>query len=220
MLLRQSRIYRLRNPAFPSTTSQFSSWLKLSGLRLLRYHVPRSAFPISWISDLRRGAEKWLRQVRNELETKLTKRRPNCGGRYLACRERHSAWPEQKYVKVQSSSVAQASCDLDLWDCCFIGYRSTDPFMVAGASFAIGSRVTVSLRRHVLCVVWWSRAGIARGRSLRSRFRLLLPAPNLLIGSKARGDTTPCHFYGVSPVCWVAERCATERHRIAQARAR
>src|SRR5712692_7707034 len=135
-------------------------------------------------------------------------------------RERYPLFPEQKYVPVQPFSVAQAVSDLELWDCCSVGYRSIDPLMVAGVSFASGSRVTVSLRRHVECVAWWSRAGIARGGPLRSRFLLLLPAPRVLVGCKARGDATFCHFYADDPVCRVAERRAKERHRIAQARAR
>jgi len=39
--------------------------------------------------------------------------------------------PEQKYVQVQSSSVAQAAWDLELRDCRSIGYLSTDHFTMA-----------------------------------------------------------------------------------------
>src|SRR4029077_4056013 len=130
------------------------------------------------------------------------------------------ASPEQKYVQVQSSSVAQAACDLELLDCCAFGWRGPDHFTVAGAAFARCSRVTLSLRRHIECVVRWSRAGIARDGPLRSRFLLLLPPTDLFVGCKARRNTTPCHLHGVSPVRRVAERCAKKRHGIAQARAR
>src|SRR6266849_9169086 len=92
--------------------------------------------------------------------------------------------------------------------------------MVAGASFARSSRVTVSLRRHIKRVVRWSRPGIARYRTIRFRFLLLLPASDLFVGCKARRDTTPSRLHGVSPVRRVAERCAKERHGIAPARAR
>jgi hypothetical protein len=39
--------------------------------------------------------------------------------------------PEPKYVQVQSSSVARAAWDLELRDCCSIGYLSTDHFTMA-----------------------------------------------------------------------------------------
>src|SRR6267143_5591679 len=128
--------------------------------------------------------------------------------------------PEEKDVQFQSPSVAQAACNLELWDCGSIGHRSTDHFMVAGASFARCSRFTVSLRRHIKRVVRWSRAGIARYGPIRFRFLLLLPASDLFAGCKARGDTTPSRLHSVSPVCRVAERCAKERYGIAPARAR
>src|SRR6266849_1280344 len=134
--------------------------------------------------------------------------------------ERHPALPEQNYAQVQSSSVAQAACDLELWDCGSIGYRSTDHFTVAGVSFGSRSRVTVSLRHHVHCVVWWSRAGIARDGSVHTGFPLLLSAPDALLSSKGRRDTTHSHFYSVSPHCRVAKRCTKERHRVTETRAR
>src|SRR6266852_8285453 len=128
--------------------------------------------------------------------------------------------PEEKDVQFQSSSVAQAACNLGLWDCGSIGHRSTDHFTVAGASFARCSRVAVSLRRHIKRVVWWSRAGVARHGPIRFRFLLLLPASDLFLGCKARGDPTLARVDGVSLVCRVAERCTKERHGIAPARAR
>src|SRR6266404_9748841 len=82
------------------------------------------------------------------------------------------------------------------------------------------SRVAVSLRRHIKRVVRWSRAGIARYRSIRFRLLRLLPASDLFLGCKARGDPTLSRVHGVSLVCRVAERCTKERHGIASARPR
>src|SRR6266852_2099120 len=90
--------------------------------------------------------------------------------------------PEEKDVQFQSSSVAQAACNLGLWDCGSIGHRSTDHFTVAGASFARCSRVAVSLRRHIKRVVWWSRAGVARYGPIRFRF-LVFTVSVLFVGS-------------------------------------
>src|SRR5258708_9678800 len=126
----------------------------------------------------------------------------------------------RSYVQVQSSSVAQAACHLELWDCCSFGCRGPDHFMVAGASFGRCSRVTLSLRRHVECVVRGSRARIARDRRLRSRFLLLRPVSDPFVWCTARRNTTPCHIHAVSPVCRLAERCRKERPTIAQAHAR
>src|SRR5712664_4420553 len=128
--------------------------------------------------------------------------------------------PEEKDVQFQSSSVAQAACNLGLWDCGSIGHSRTDHFTVVGASFAKCPRVAVSLRRHIKRVVRWSRAGIARYRSIRFRLLLLLPASDLFLGCKARGDPTLSRVHGVSLVCRVAERCTKERLGIASARAR
>src|SRR5258707_1136948 len=147
------------------------------------------------------------------------------GSEYLALRMQRwggiiAVVPEQQHAEFESSSVAQGAYDLGLWDCRSISYRSTDHCTVAGVSFGSCSRVTVSLRHHVHCVVWWSGAGIARDGPLRARFQLLFPAPDALVSSKDRRDTTHSHFYGVSPHCRVAERCAKERYRIAEAGAR
>src|SRR6266446_321429 len=147
------------------------------------------------------------------------------GSEYLALRMQRwggiiAVVPEQQHAEFESSSVAQGAYDLGLWDCRSISYRSSDHCTVAGVSFGSCSRVTVSLRHHVHCVVWWSGAGIARDGPLRARFPLLFPAPDALVSSKDRRDTTHSHFYGVSPHCRVAERCAKERYRIAEAGAR
>src|SRR3981081_1326608 len=72
--------------------------------------------------------------------------------RSVFCGRRHSASPEQKYAQHQTSSVAQATCDLELWDCCSIGNRSSDYFTVAVVSFANGYRVPISLRHPSLLV--------------------------------------------------------------------
>src|SRR5437879_8956071 len=106
------------------------------------------------------------------------------------CRERHPASPERKYVQHQASSVAQATCNLELWDCFSIGYRSSDYFTVAVVSFANGSRVPISLRHPVRRVAGWSRTGIARARPLRYHCLLLLPAPRPLICCKTPGVAT------------------------------
>src|SRR6266446_403304 len=135
-------------------------------------------------------------------------------------REQHFASPEQKYVQIQSPYVAQAAWVLELWDWCSRGCRSLGHFAVASGSFAGCSCVTLSLRRHIECLVRRSRTGITRDGTLRPRFQLLLPASDLFVGFKARRNTTPCHLHGVSPPCRIAERCAKERYRIAQARAR
>src|SRR6266446_4713575 len=112
--------------------------------------------------------------------------------------------------------MAQAARNLELWDCCSLGCRSLGHFTVAGGSFARCPRITFSLRRYIECVVRWSRAGIARDGTLRSRFLLLLPASGPFVGSKARRNTTPCHIHGFSPVCGslsAAERSAIESLR-------
>src|ERR1700694_5640310 len=138
----------------------------------------------------------------------------------FVCRERRPSFAEQNYVQIESASMAQAACDLELWNCCSIGHRGADNYAVAGAPFANCSCITVSLRGYVECVVRWTRTRIARGRPLHSCFLVLLPGPGRFAGCQARGDSAPCRFYGVSAVCGFAERRATERHGIAQARAR
>src|ERR1700730_4147350 len=90
----------------------------------------------------------------------------------------------RQYVRVQSSSVAQAACDLELWDRGSIGHHSTDSYTVAGASFASCSRVSVSLRRRFRCVVRSNRAGIARDYPLRFRFLPLLPVARAFVEDK------------------------------------
>lgn len=127
---------------------------------------------------------------------------------------------EQKHAQVESSFAAQTACDLELLDCYPFGRCGSDHFTMAGASFARCSRVTLSLRRHIECMVRWNRARIARNGPLRSRFLLLLLASDLFVGCKARRNATPYHIRGVSRVCRIAERCSKKRHRIAQARAR
>src|SRR3977135_1656961 len=115
--------------------------------------------------------------------------------RSVFCRERHPASSEQKYVQHQTSSVAQATCDLELWDCHSIGNRSSDYFAAAVVSFANCSRVPISLRHPVRRVAGWSRTGIARDRTLRYHFLLLFPAASPLICCEARRDTTICRFF-------------------------
>ena len=127
--------------------------------------------------------------------------------------------PRGKAAQVQSSSMAEAAGNLELWDCYSFGRCGPDHFTFAGGSFARCSRVTLSLRGPIECVVRWNRTGIARDGTLRSRFQLLLPASDPFVGSKARRNTTPCHIHGFSPICRVAERCRKECHRIAPARA-
>jgi len=56
--------------------------------------------------------------------------------------------PRQLYVQVQSCSVAQAACDLELGDCGSIGRYSSDSHPIAGAAFGSSSGFTVSFRRH------------------------------------------------------------------------
>ncbi len=128
--------------------------------------------------------------------------------------------PRQLYVQVQSCFVAQAACDLELWDCGSIGRHSSDSHTVAGAAFGSGPGFTVSFRRHVQCVGRRSCAGIARDGPLRSRFLLLFPASNAFFDCEARGDATVYRSCVFAAVCRIAERGAKEGHRIAQARAR
>ena len=134
--------------------------------------------------------------------------------------EQHALLLEQKHAQVKSSFAAQAACDLELLDCYPFGRCGPDHFTVAGASFARCSRVTLSLRSHIECMVRWNPARIARNGPLRSRLLLLLLASDLFVGCKARRNATPYHIHGVSRVCRIAERCSKKRHGIAKARAR
>src|SRR5271167_3605683 len=118
--------------------------------------------------------------------------------------------PEQKYVQVRPSSVAQAACDLELRGCWFFRCHGADHFKVAAAPSGSCSRFTVSLRCYFQCVVWWNWPWVVDGGSLRSCFLLLLPAPDVFVGCKARGNTTPRRLHGFSPVCRVADRGAKE----------
>src|SRR5713226_4349595 len=128
--------------------------------------------------------------------------------------------PRQLYVQVQSCSVAQAACDLELGDCGSIGHYGSDSHTVVSAAFGSGSGFTVSFRRHVQCMGRRSCAGIARDGPLRSRFLLLFPASNAFVDCEARGDTTVYRSCVFAAVCRIAERGAKEGHRIAQTRAR
>src|ERR1700732_2416630 len=92
---------------------------------------------------------------------------------------------EQHYVRVESSSVAQAACDMGLRDRHSIGFLSIDHFRVATFAFGNGPSITISLRRHDHCLVRWSRAGIVRDGPLPPRFRLLLPLSGIFVGFKA-----------------------------------
>src|SRR5580700_6675248 len=93
-------------------------------------------------------------------------------------------FPGEKYGQAQSSSVAQAPHDLELWDCCSLSCRGGIHFAMAGAPFTGCSRVALSLRGNIECLVRWSRAGIARDGSLSARFLLLLLAADLFVGCK------------------------------------
>src|SRR5258708_31974937 len=93
--------------------------------------------------------------------------------------------PVEQYVQVQPSSVAQALCDLELWDRGPFGHHSTDPYTMAGGAFGIGSGFTVSTRRHVRCVVRRSCAGIVRDGPFCSGFLLLFPASPAFVGREA-----------------------------------
>src|ERR1700746_2685909 len=90
--------------------------------------------------------------------------------------EQHALLLEQKHAQVKSSFAAQAACDLELLDCYPFGRCGPDHFTVAGASFARCSRVTLSLRPHIECMVRWNRARITRNGPRRPRFLLLLLA--------------------------------------------
>src|ERR1035441_896050 len=135
--------------------------------------------------------------------------------RFCSYRTDTLALPEQKYVQVRSSFVAEAACDLELRGCCFVRCHGADHFKVAAAASGSCSRFAVSLRCYFQCVVWWNWLRVARGGSLHACFLLLLPAPDVLVGCKARGNTTPRRFCGVSPVCRVADRGAKGRDGIA-----
>src|ERR1700722_1717797 len=130
--------------------------------------------------------------------------------RSVNCAERHAALPERKYVQVQPSSVAQATCDLEIWYCRSVGYRSAGDFTVAGAVFARCSGVTFSLRCALECMDGWIRTDPARDRPVCFRFRSLLPA----------SDSSTCHLHSVNRACRIAGRRATKRGRIAEARTR
>jgi hypothetical protein len=92
---------------------------------------------------------------------------------------------EQKYAKVKSSSVAQATCDLELFDRGFVGRSSPDHFTMAAASSAGRSRITFSLCCHIERMVQWNLAGIARGGPFRFHFLLFLLASDSFVGCKA-----------------------------------
>src|SRR6267142_4038204 len=98
-----------------------------------------------------------------------------------------SCTAERKHVQVLFSYAARIPCNRELWDCRTVCYRRADSFTVAGASFGSRSRVVVSLRRHVQCVVGRSRTGIARDRPLGPGFRLLFPASGVRADSKDPG---------------------------------
>src|SRR3981081_2564788 len=136
------------------------------------------------------------------------------------CIERHPDLLEHKDGPVKPSAVAQAACHLELLDCFCFGCRGADHLALADTSFARCSRVTLSLRGHIECVVRWSLAGTARDGSLGSRLLLLLPPSNLFVECKGRRNTTLRHFHGVSVICRVADRCPKRRHGIASARPR
>src|SRR5258708_20007314 len=83
--------------------------------------------------------------------------------------------PVEQYVQVQPSSVAQAPCDLELWDRGPFGHHSTDPYTMAGGAFGIGSGFTVFTRRHVRSVVRRIYAGIVCNVPFSSHFSLFFP---------------------------------------------
>jgi PAS domain S-box-containing protein len=56
--------------------------------------------------------------------------------------------------------MAQASCDLEVSGCHSVGCGSTDHVTLAGASFAGLSRLTLSVRCDIECMVWWRLAGL------------------------------------------------------------
>src|SRR5258708_26084946 len=117
-----------------------------------------------------------------------------------------------KHVQVLLFSVAQAACNPELWDCRTVCYRRADSFTVAGASFGSRSRVVVSLRRHVQCVVGRSRTGIARDRPLGPGFRLLFPASGVRPDAQAPGGPASRHFCAVGLLCRGTERRTKKRH--------
>jgi hypothetical protein len=92
---------------------------------------------------------------------------------------------ERKYAEVQSSSVAQAACDLELYDCGFVGCSGPDNLTMAGPSFAGCSRITFSLRCHIERMVRWNLAGIARDDSIRFHFLLFLLTSDPFVGCEA-----------------------------------
>jgi hypothetical protein len=92
---------------------------------------------------------------------------------------------EQKYAEVKSPSMAQAACDLELFDRGFVGCSGPDNFTMAAASFAGSSRIAFSLRRHIERVVRWNLAGIARDHPFRFHFLLFLLASGPFVGCKA-----------------------------------
>src|SRR5271169_228042 len=123
----------------------------------------------------------------------------------LACsinpRERTTPIREQKYVPVQSSFVAQATRDLAIRDCCFVGSGGGDHFLVAAVSFTERSGVLVSLRRSGQRLVWWERGRTVCHGSLHSRFLLLFPNSDPFTDRQDRRNSSSCDVFVGSSVC-------------------
>src|ERR1700741_121035 len=101
-----------------------------------------------------------------------------------------------------------------LWSRPSVIWRYVIVILSVAAALIIFKSPAFHLQSATVSLFLW--AGIARYGALGSRFLLLCPAPSALICCKAGGgDATPCHLYGVGPVCRVAGRRANERPRIA-----
>jgi hypothetical protein len=113
---------------------------------------------------------------------------------------RFSSRERQKHPKAQSSSVAQAARDFGAARLPFShspqhwSFHDRRRFIY---NITICSRIAVSLRRYVECLVRWSPAGLARDGSLRPRFLLLLPASNPFLRCKTPRNTPTSHVHGV-----------------------
>ena len=114
----------------------------------------------------------------------LARARPVCGAK-ISTAERQPALQERNYAEVKSSSVAQAACDLDLYDCGFVGRSGPDNFTMAGASFAGCSRIAFPLRGHIERMVWRNLARTACDGPFRVHFLLFLLASDPFVESKA-----------------------------------
>ena len=126
---------------------------------------------------------------------------------------RADPWIGVECVQIQPSYVVQTVSDLELRCSCSPRYLNNAHFTVVDPSYRL-SRNTVSLLRHVECMVRRSRARFARDRALFSRVPLFLLASDQLVGATTSRNAPASHVLCFKPSCRIAVCCAEERRRI------